>query len=193
MKTFFLKTSVILFIITCVISCKAQILPLNTSLDDIPANAHLKDLNNELLSYVGNYNTNFQGNNIYLFITKVEDKLEKSANKNYYTDALIIKYIVKNPSGIVLQDTQNMVLNDQTFFNIVSMGIRPASGSVTFYYDGTNCGIGWGKIILKKLNATQISWEYRPNSLIVDSVTCPPSTNKTVYLPVTKDLIFTKQ
>lgn len=38
-----------------------------------------------------------------------------------------------------------------------------------------------------------MSWDYRPNSSLIDSATCPPSSDKIVYLPVTKDLIFTKQ
>lgn len=105
----------------------------------------------------------------------------------------MVKYIIKNSSGTILQNTQNMILTDQSYFNIYSIRTRPTLGTVTLGYDGTNCGIGWGKIILKKLNATQISWEYNPNSSLIDDDTCSPGTDKKVYLPVTKDLIFTKQ
>lgn len=193
MKTIYFKTIIVLASIANIISCKAQTLPLNTLMENIPQNAYVKDLNNELTPYVGIYKSNYQGNEIALFITKEEDKPTRRMNKNFYRDALIIKYIVKNSSGIILQDTQNMVLNNESYFNIVSMGTRPTLGDVVLGYDGTNCGIGWGKIILKKLNSTQISWDYRPNSLLIDAATCPPSTDKTVYLPVTKDLVFTKQ
>ncbi|MCU7612873.1 hypothetical protein N0B16_00305 [Chryseobacterium sp. GMJ5] len=150
-------------------------------------------MNNELTPYIGTYRTSYQGNEITLFITKQENKLEKSTGETYYMDALIVKYIVKNSTGTILQDTQSMNLGDQSYFNIVSMGTLPSRGSVALYYDGTNCGIGWGDIYLKKLNATQISWEYRPDDSLIDSATCPQSTDKTVYLPVMKDLIFTKQ
>lgn len=61
------------------------------------------------------------------------------------------------------------------------------------YYGGTNCGIGWGSIKLKKLSTTQLAWEYRPNGTVTSSDTCPPGTDKKVYLPVAKDWIFTKQ
>ncbi|MBW3522612.1 DUF6705 family protein [Chryseobacterium sp. NKUCC03_KSP] len=193
MKTIFLKTLIVIVLLISNISCKAQQLPLNTLMKDIPANAYVKDLDNELTPYIGKYKTNYQGNEITLFITKEENRPTKRMNKNFYRDALSIRYIVKNSSGIVLQNTQNMNIGNQTYFNIVSIGTIPALGNVTLGYDGTNCGIGWGEIILKKLNPTQISWEYRPNSLVIDSATCPPSTDKTVYLPVTKDLIFTKQ
>ncbi|MGU3374990.1 DUF6705 family protein [Chryseobacterium sp. M5A1_1a] len=176
------------------ISCKAQQqYPLNTDYEDVPNNSYLKDLNHELDPYMGTYKTNFQGNQITLLITKVENKLVKSTHKNYYMDVLVIKYIVKNSFGGELQNTQNMDLNNESYFNIVSMGTRPTLGDIVLGYDGTNCGIGWGKIILKKLNATQIFWDYRPNSSLIDAATCPPGTDKTIYLPVTKDLIFTKQ
>ena len=170
-----------------------QQLPLNTLMENIPPNAHIKDLNNELAPYIGVYKANFQGNEITLFITKEEDRLIQYSDQNFFQDALVIKYIIKNSSGIVVQDTQNMVLNNHSYFNIISMGTRPTLGDIVLAYDGTNCGIGWGKIILKKLNTTQMSWDCRPNSSLIDSATCPPITDKTVYLPETKDLIFTKQ
>lgn len=170
-----------------------QQLPLNTLIENIPSNAYVKDLSNELVPYIGVYKANFQGNEITLFITKEEDKLIQYSDQVFFQDALVIKYIIKNSSGIAVQDTQNMVLNNHSYFNIISMGTRPTLGDIVLAYDGTNCGIGRGKIILKKLNTTQMSWDYRPNSSLIDSATCPPSTDKTVYLPETKDLIFTKQ
>lgn len=188
MKTKYIKILFIGILINLV-SCKAQILPLNTFMADIPQNAHVKDLNNELTPYIGTYKAIYQGNEIVLYITKVEDKLEESANKNYYLDALVVKYTIKNPSSLILQDTKNF---NSTINKISSYRIRSYDSSVILYYNGTNCGVGWGSIFLKKINATQISWEYRPDSTLLGD-DCPPNTDKTVYLPVTKDLIFTKQ
>lgn len=170
-------------------SCKAQILPLSTFMDNIPQNAYVKDLNNELNPYVGTYKANFQGNEITLFITKLEKKLEKRTNKSFYRDALIIKYVVKNSTGVVLQDTKNGIADIELY----STRIRSYDKSVIFYYSGTNCRVGWGDIFLKKLNATQFSWEYRPDDIIIDDSRCPPGTDIKIYLPETKDLIFTKQ
>ena len=168
-------------------SCKAQILPLNTALDNIPNNAQVKDLNNELNPFIGTYKASFEGNEITLFITKEENKLEKRVNKQFYRDALVIKYIIKNVNGLVLQDTQNSSLNQ-----LYSLGTRPYENLVILYYYGTNCGVGWGKVTLKKLNSTQLSWTYNPNSTSVRD-DCPANADKTVYLPVTDNLIFTKQ
>ncbi|KMQ68685.1 hypothetical protein ACM39_05155 [Chryseobacterium sp. FH2] len=174
-----------------VLFCKAQqIFPLNTALNDIPANAYIKDSNNELAPYTGIFRANFQGKDITLYITKIENKLQKSSQKNYYSDVLDIKYIVKNSSGIVLQDTKN---NNISQIDLFSIGTKPYDNSAIFFYSGTNCSVGWGKIILKKINATQLSWEYRPNDIILDSSKCPSGTDINIYLPETKGLIFTKQ
>lgn len=193
MKTIFLKIILILVLAVNTISCKAQQLPLNTFMKDIPANAYVKDLNNELNPYIGTYKANYNGHEITLFITKEENRPTKRMNKYFYRDVLSIKYIVKNSSGVILQSTQNMNLNNQPYFNILSIGTMPPLGQVALGYDGTNCGVGWGQINLKKLNATQISWDYYPNNTILDEATCPSGTDTKVYLPHTKNLVFTKQ
>jgi hypothetical protein len=184
-KTFFLTS-----LISAFVSCNAQ-LPLNTLMDNISANAHVKDLNNELNPYVGIYKANYQGREITLYITKVEDRLEQRSNKNFYRDALVIKYIVKNSSGVTLQDTQN---NNTPNIELFSTRIRSYDNSVIFYYSGTNCGVGWGDVFLKKINTTQISWLYKPDHLTILPGQCPGSPDLTIYLPETENpLIFTKQ
>lgn len=190
MKTKYFKIIITLGLIVNTISCKAQTLPLNTLMDDIPANGNLKDLNNELLPYVGTYKANYEGNEIILYVTKIENKLEERTNKNFYRDALVVKYVVKNSSGVILQDTKNNNLANIEFY---STRTRPTLNTVIFYYSGTNCRIGWGDIFLKKINNTQISWEYRPDDIVLTTGDCPQGTDKTIYLPETKDLIFTKQ
>ncbi len=180
--------SVLFLIIFAVVSCKSQqILPMNTALDDIPNNAQVKDLNNELNPYIGIYKANFEGNEITLFITKEENKLEKRVSKQFYRDALVVKYIVKNVSGLILQSNQNSSSNQ-----LYSIGTRPSENSLVLYYYGTNCGVGWGKVTIKKLSTTQISWDYSPNSTSLRD-DCPSTADKTVYLPETDNLIFTKQ
>ncbi|WP_315094519.1 DUF6705 family protein [Chryseobacterium timonianum] len=179
------------FILTInLISCKGQILPLNTAFSTIPNGAHLKDTNNELNPYIGIYKANFNGNEVTIFITKQENKLEESAKKNYYMDALIVKYIVKNSTGVTLQDTQN---NNLYNIELYSIGTTPSQGIINFIYSGTNCSVGWGDIRLKKINSTQLSWEYRPDDIVTTASKCPPTLDTKIYLPETKDLIFTKQ
>lgn len=193
MKATFFKITLVLVLTINAVSCKAQQLPLNTLLKDIPTNAYVKDLDNEFPPYIGTYKATYKGNEITLFITKEENKPSKLMNKNFYRDVLSIRYIVKNSSGIILQNTQSMNLSAQSNFNILSMGTMPELGQVALGYDGTNCGVGWGQINLKKLNTTQISWDYYPYNTILDEETCPSSTDTKVYLPHTKGLVFTKQ
>lgn len=191
MKTINIKATILLSLFISLLSCKAQTtLPLNTSLNDIPANSYLKDLNNELNSYTGIFQGDYQGKGITLYITKIEKKLQKSSQKIYYSDVLDIKYVVKNSSGVVLQDTMN---NNIPSINLYSIGTKPYDNSAIFFYSGTNCRVGWGKIILKKISSTQLSWEYRPSDIILDDSKCPQGTDINIYLPETKDLIFTKQ
>ena len=188
--------SLILFLgLFVVFSCKAQqTYPLNTDFDEVPQNSYLQDMNNELDDYVGNYTASFNGSQITLFITKEVKKYFDIASVKIFKDVLSVKFIVKNSSGNILQNTQNMnFLDNQVQNTIYSMGTKPSDNSVGLSYGGTNCSVGWGTIILKKLNTTQLSWEYRPNDIIVDDSRCPPGTNTTIYLPETKDLIFTKQ
>lgn len=193
MKTLIKKSLSLLFIAFLTISCKGQQYPLNTNYEEVPNNAYLKDLNNELNPYIGLYKATFEGNEITLFITKDIYKFFDLYSKKYYQDVLSIKYIVKNSSGTVLQDTKNMNFQpDQIKFTIFSIGTQPSNNLVIFHYGGTNCGVGWGKVTLKKLNSSQISWDYNPNSTSVGD-DCPATADKTVYLPETDNLIFTKQ
>ncbi|ASW73261.1 hypothetical protein IQ37_04065 [Chryseobacterium piperi] len=159
-------------------------------MDNITQNAYVKDLNNELNPYIGTYKANFEGNQITLYITKEEKKPTKNLNKNYYKDILNVKFIIKNSAGITLQDTKN---NSSQINTIYSMNTNSIRNIVSLSYSGTNCGVGWGKINLKKINSTQLSWEYRPNSRVIDKARCPGNPDLTVYIPESQNLIFTKQ
>ncbi|MBK1894719.1 DUF6705 family protein [Chryseobacterium paridis] len=187
-----LKNIILFSFIASIICCKAQsqVLPLITATSNIPNNAHVKDLNNELTPYIGNYKANFNGTEVTLFITKENDKLIDYGEQKFYRDALVVKYIVKNSAGAILQNTQN---NNLPKIYIYSRKIRSTDSAVLFTYSGTNCRVGWGDIILKKISTTQLSWEYRPDDIILDSSKCPSGTDINIYLPETKDLIFTKQ
>lgn len=187
-----MKNLLIFLGISCaVFYCRAQqIFPLNTPLEDIPENGYAKDLNNELQPFEGVFKSSFQGNEITLYVTKVEHKLKESIDKSFYRDVLNVEYTVKNSSGIILQDTQNN--SNITLYSIRTM---PQFNAVGLLYSGTNCGVGWGTIYFRKINATQIYWDYRPEDIIFvnKNVECPGNPDTKIYLPETKDLIFTKQ
>ncbi len=174
------------------IFCKAQKeYPLNTSISDIPVGSYIKDYNNELNSYTGTYKATFNTNEITIVITKeIKRLMDFDPNFKFYKDALIVRYTVKNSSGIVLQTTQT-TNSPKNFISDISF--NNALNSLMFYYNGTNCGVGWGKIHLKKLSSSQISWTYYPNDTTLTAATCQGNPDLTIYLPETENLIFTKK
>ncbi|WP_312513708.1 DUF6705 family protein [Chryseobacterium culicis] len=176
------------------VSCTAQEYPLKTDYTEIPNYSYLKDTDNELDSFIGVWQGNYNNNTITLYITKEIHKLFDENQHKYYKDILSIKYIVKNSAGSIIQNTQNMTIQpNQLRHTIYSQWAEDSGDTMLFYYGGTNCGVGWGSIKAKKIRSSQISWEYRPNDIILDDSECPPGTDINIYLPETKDLIFTKQ
>lgn len=190
-----MKKILLLIIIIIATFCKAQQeYPLRTDYTEIPNYSYLKDTNNELSSFVGAYEATYQDKKITLFINKLTHKFFDNSQYKHYKDVLSVRYIIKNSSGHIVQDTQGMNLPEQQLRHaIYSMWVEDNGNKLLLYYGGTNCGVGWGSIILKKLNDTQISWEYRPNDIILDDSRCTPGTDINIYLPETKNLIFTKQ
>ncbi|WP_294278451.1 DUF6705 family protein [uncultured Chryseobacterium sp.] len=174
--------------------CRAQqTYPLLTFLDNVPNMSHLKDTNNELQPFVGTYISTYNGNQITLYITKENDKFFDYGNKKVYADILYIRYIIKDSSNNILQTTQNTSFQSDQLNTIFSLWVIENGSKVLLNYTGTNCSVGWGDIYLKKISSTQISWEYRPDDITTTAAKCPPNLDTTIYLPVTKDLIFTKQ
>ena len=174
-------------------TCKAQTYPLNTFFKNVPENSYMKDLDNLLPPYVGTYKATYQGNEITLYITKEDKKLKiSSKNKKYYQDVLHIKYTVKKLStGAILQNTQNGTTQGNEIKSIGTYVFD--NNAIAFIYSGTNCGVGNGSIKLKKPADNQVSWSFYPDSSLLYEPNCPSSVDKTVYLPVTENLIFTKQ
>ena len=192
------KIIILCALATSLINCKAQqqIYPLNTFYKDAPNYSYMKDINNDLPPYIGTYKATYQGNEIILYITKEDHLLiGTSGVRKYYQDILRVKYTVKKvATGAILQDNLNPNPADPKRNEITSMGTNENdNNSISLYYVGTNCGIGWGRITLKKINNTQINWSYYPNGSLFSDGDCPGSQNIKVYLPDTKDLVFTKQ
>lgn len=196
-KTTIMKNIIsILALMLCVIACRAQqTYPLTTYYGDVPNYSYLKDVDNLLPPFIGAYKATYAGNEITLYITYNSKELidTRLGNRKYYTDVLYIRYIVKKIStGTILQDTINPI--DPKRNKIISIGIALYdNNAIVLNYSGTNCGVGNGSIRLKKPSDNQISWSYYPDDSLLDIKECPLSLDRTVYLPVAKDLIFTKQ
>lgn len=193
MKLIFRNCIIIFGFIFSFISCKAQtIYPLNTYPLDVPVGSYLKDLNNELNPYIGRWKASHNGKYINIEIIKEEHKSFRLPDKvNYFfQDVLVIKYTIKDSNGNILQsNTSSTNDNDKNF--IASISIRPSG--VYMFYTGNDCGIGLGEIIIKKINNTQLSWSYYPKTRSLTTSNCFNLGNIQIYLPVTENLIFTKQ
>ncbi|MCC2591323.1 DUF6705 family protein [Chryseobacterium sp. MFBS3-17] len=188
------KYQILLVVLLINISIKAQqIHPLNSNPYTLPTHSYMKDLNQDLDTLVGTWKAAFDGKSYTFYISKSINKLNNTLD--IYQDMLSIRYTIKTENEVlILQDTQN--LNFNTTYDkhaIYSYKTEDNGNSVLFTYSGTNCGVGWGGIEITKLNNNQFLWKYSPNSSLLNDSNCPSGQDLKVYLPVSQDLVFTKQ
>lgn len=176
--------------IFAVFFCKAQNYPLGTYYKNIPNNSHIKDTSNILDKYVGTWKAIINNKEVYLYITKQNDRKIKILNKEYYEDVLLVKYKVY----INGQEVENTTNFNSDKINIISEGLA-IDNSILFGYDGGKCRIGNGTINLKSIDSGHINWNYYPQSVQITNINCPDSPgNLDIYLPYEPaDIIFTKQ
>lgn len=189
METINKKMRLLIFVFWGLISCKAQIY-LSSSTSEI-LKSHLETTNNDLQSFVGTYSSVYNGNLITLYINIENNKSFNFGTKKIYRDVLSVRYIIKNSSR-VLQSTKDIMFSDENPIHAIYGLWVTENKKITLKYYGTNCNVGQGKIILKKINTTQLSWEYRPDKIKTASQKCIDNSDTTIYLPETKDLIFTQ-
>ena len=131
-----MKNIFLLLISVLPFSCKAQQeYPLSSDQYSLPSYSYIKDMNNELNSYVGTYKASFGNKQITLYISKEIKRLFDYAQNKYYKDVLSIKYTVQNSSGQILQTTQNQNFQPNQIENtIFSSRTKPTMGSILFTY-----------------------------------------------------------
>ncbi|WP_027381390.1 DUF6705 family protein [Chryseobacterium daeguense] len=191
-----MKNLITFLVIFLVIFCNAQekILPLNTTpLDDIKPNVYLKDLNNDFKPFIGTWKAVFDNKTILLKITKVDKKLSKTGFREneikYYKDVLIVQhFIFENDGRKIIEDYFSPSLS---VYRITSQRYNKIRKILNLYYQGVLCGVGWGGIELKMIDAKHFSWNYFPEHSYTDK--CGKNGDFSVHLPEVKDLIFTKQ
>ncbi len=185
-----MKNIFLLSVILLSFSCKAQqAYPLDTDFRTIPNNAYLKDINNELLPFIGTWKATFDNKEIIITVDKVDHHYIKMGTHIYYKDVLFMRYNIKNSQGTVIKSTMNSQITQS---GIKSSTLFP-NQILSFYYSGGDCTFGWGGISLKLVDSTHVKWWYRPEGVILTNLNCPNGADTTIYLPETKDLIFTKQ
>lgn len=191
------KIIIVIFItLSCTITAQT-VYPLNTYPGDIPAGSYIKDITNNLDPYVGTWQATFQGKVITLHINKeiYREFRRPDFTSKYYADALIVRYSIEHPNpggGQANLLSNNDYAMDETYSHfIASFSINPHH--LKLFYSGADCGVGYGEILLKLQNANQFTWNFQPQSSIITTENCSVGANTAVVIPVTDNLVFTKQ
>lgn len=185
-----MKNIFLLSIILLSFSCKAQqTYPLDTDYETVPNYSYLKDINNELVPFIGTWKATFDNKEITIKLDKVDHHYKKLGTNMYYKDVLFMRYNITNSQGTVIKSTMNLQVTQS---GINSSTLFP-NQILSFYYIGGDCRFGWGGISLKLVDPTHLKWWYRPEGVILTNINCPNGADTTIYLPKTKDLVFIKQ
>ncbi|AQX09675.1 hypothetical protein [Elizabethkingia ursingii] len=172
---------------------KAQTLPLSSSIKQINNCVYLKDVDNILPLFSGQWTANYEGGQVILALDERENYPVKFLDINYTSDVLLMRYAIKDSQGKEIYSTLNKDLADKSVINSVVSSIPP-NKMIGFIYKGEECGIGAGHIFLTQIDATHIRWEYRSTGGLIDSAKCTNySPNIKSYIPRTLDLTFIKQ
>ncbi len=155
-----MKTIVFLLLILAT-SCKAQIYPLNTGISDLPPNAYLKDLDNELDKYVGLWKGNWNGKTIYIEFKKFKSYYDFQ-NYPYYRDEIVGERKIINSNGIIEIDRiSNFNYNDAEITGIFDS----YSGEKRFFFSPKNMCMKRASLYIKSFTNTQMTlhFEYMPS------------------------------
>lgn len=175
------------------ISCSAQIYPLNTSLDNIPNNAYLKDTNNELDKYVGLWKGTWNGKTIYLELRKV--KYYYSGNQPYYEDKIFGERKIIAANGTIEIDRITNFSNQSPEFRGIGTSLINGNWKRLFFYPKNMCRKTATLDITSFIgNQMTLHFEYLPS--IIDE-NCQHNAYVDQYgdFPINfpKDIVLTKQ
>jgi len=174
---------------TLFLSC-AQIYPLNTN-TDVPNNAYIKDLNNELAPYEGTWKGTWNSKTLIVEFKRIKKYLDHRENNPFYKDVLAGKFKVLNSSGNTLFDNMNSLDNDT---KIEGLGfIKNTTKYILSYIDPDICNIS-GNIYLSFTDTTQtqLNWKFMDTVDIIDP-SCQYYNSNPFPQPLPKNIILTKQ
>ncbi|MFC6267176.1 DUF6705 family protein [Frigoriflavimonas asaccharolytica] len=186
-----MKTILFLLLITT-ISCKSQIFPLNTNLDDVPYNGYIKDLDNELDKYVGIWVGNWNGKTLSIEFKKVKDH-RNHPQYPYYKDRIFGERKVVSSNGVVEIDR---ITNFDFDSPEIRGPFRSYSGEEKFLFSPKNMCRKRVSLYIKSFTTTQMTlhFEYEPSYYDAD---CQHNAYEQQYgdFPVNfpKDIVLTKQ
>jgi len=174
----------------------SQEYPLNTSPSDIPDNAYIKDMNNELNKFVGLWKGNWNGKTVYLELRKVKDYSSIPGDTHpYYIDEIQGERKIIDSNGNVEIDRISNFGSDGTEFWGMSKSIKPP-GRDRLTFSPRNMCRKMATLDIINLTATQMTlhFEYEPS--FIDE-NCEHNTYVDQYgdfpMNFPKDITLTKQ
>ncbi|CAH0176828.1 DUF6705 family protein [Chryseobacterium sp. Bi04] len=188
-----MKQILIIIILVLAISCRAQEYPLNTSLDNLPNDAYLKDTNNELDKYVGLWKGVWNGKTLLLDLRKV--KYHYIGNQSYYEDKIFgERKVIGNNGNVEIDRIVNFDLQSPEFRGI---GTSLKNGNwKRLFFNPKNMCRKTGTLDITSFTGNQMTlhFEYLPS--IID-----PNCQHNAYVdqygdfPINfpKDIVLTKQ
>ncbi|MCT3728150.1 hypothetical protein HZP71_11695 [Elizabethkingia anophelis] len=187
-----MKRIIFLTIFLLGIYFNAQVVSL-TSATNLSTGMYLKDLDNILSPFVGEWTAKYEKNQVILRIEKVEKFFfeYKEQKLSYHMDILFLRYTIKDSSGKEIFSTLNKKVTDDDA--LLSDSASPNIVGFLYSGEGEGCHVGKGMIHLTYKNPTHMSWEYISDDEPIDKSKCPSTDNIKSYIPKSYELIFTKQ
>lgn len=182
------------------LSCKAQIVPLEQKESFIHANhgtpegTYFKDTNHLFDKYVGTWKGTYNNKEYTFYITK-----HTTAKETYLKsteDEILVRYLITNPDGSIVEDTRNLPDNDGLVMTGKKFG--PKFDYYNMSYDGREslCGQN-GTLTLRPKEGNQMilyiiqQGEYLGGTWLAD---CPQGRVASPFPHISKGLIrLTKQ
>lgn len=174
-----------------IISCKAQTYQLRTY-TTVPSGSYIKDLDNELIPYVGKWTAQWNGKNFTIDLKKIKKYFTHLDNNPYYMDVLIGKFKVMDSSGMVIFD--NTSISDDNAKIVGGKIFDPNSTKYSLrYIDPEICGMN-GLIMINFTNAakTQLNWKFSDMTDII-SPDCSYYNSNPFPEPLPKNIVLIKQ
>ncbi|MDV7697708.1 hypothetical protein N6B72_12330 [Chryseobacterium soli] len=186
MKKIFILITLHLILFSC-----AQVYPLSTN-TDVPTNAYIQDLNNELIPYEGTWKGNWDNKTFFITFKRIKKYLDHKESNPYYKDVLVGKFKVVNPSGTILYDNTNLLDNNTKiegtrFFTI------PNKRYSLFYIDPDICDIS-GDIFISFTDSSNsiLDWKFMDTTDIITS-SCQYYNSNPFPKPLPDNITLTKQ
>ncbi|WP_027384748.1 DUF6705 family protein [Epilithonimonas caeni] len=145
----------------------SQEYPLNTSPSDIPNNAYIKDINNELNKYVGLWKGSWNGKTLYLELRKFKTYSSIPGDTHpYYVDGILGERKIINANGVIEIDRITSFGSDGAEFSGMSKSIKPPGRDRLLFFPKNMCR-KQATLDITNFTGTQMTlhFEYLPSAI----------------------------